>query len=201
MPLPIYTKLVGVLFLASVMSSCQLFQKKEKDWQVNKKLYRQTDPSETKIRVSIHDQKAWLLDAQGRVILKTNVSTGVPGHETPTGKLTVLEKLENKRSNKYGKYVNAKTGEVVVPKTWLHKGPPPIGTVYQGIAMPYWMRLTYWGVGMHVGKFPPHTRCSFGCIRVFHKAQPLIYHKVQIGTPVTISRESLTLEMAKAENF
>lgn len=196
-----YTKFTAFLFLASIMTSCQLFHRPDPSWQVNKKRYRQASAEETKIVVSIHDQKAWLLDSQGRVVLKTDVSTGVTGHETPPGDHKVLEMLVDKRSNKYGKYVDQETGDVVVPKTWLHKGPIPEGTVYQGISMPYWMRLTWYGVGMHVGKFPKRARCSFGCIRVFHEAQPLIYKKVQVGTIVTVHPESLTLEMAEKEKF
>ncbi|MBT8037511.1 MAG: L,D-transpeptidase family protein [Verrucomicrobiae bacterium] len=149
----------------------------------------------------MHDQKAWLLDGEGWVILKTNISTGVTGHETPVGELKVLEKLEEKRSNRYGKYVDKKTGKVVVAKSWLHKGALPEGTVYEGIAMPYWMRLTWWGLGMHVGEFPKHTRCSFGCIRVFRAAQPWIYRKTQEGTPVTVEGKSLVVEMVEKERF
>jgi len=170
-------------------------------WQVNRKLYKKADASTTEVKVSLWDQKAWLLDAQGRVILKTDVSTGVPGKETPTGVHTVVEKMEHKRSNRYGKFIDAKTGETTVAKSWLHKGEPPVGSVYQGTAMPYWMRLTWSGVGMHVGKFPKRTRCSFGCIRVFHKAQPLIYDKTRVGTRVTVFEKSLTDAMAAKENF
>ena len=85
MPLRIYTKLLGFVFLASMMASCQLFRQEGASWQVNKRLYRQADVSETSVRVSLHDQKAWLLDGTGQAILKTSISTGVTGHETPTG--------------------------------------------------------------------------------------------------------------------
>jgi len=84
-------------------------------------------------------------------------------------------KNEGKRSNRYGKYVDKDTKEVVVERAWEHTGPKPKGTVYQGILMPYWMRLTWYGIGMHVGKFDKRVRSSFGCIRVFEEAQPYIY--------------------------
>lgn len=184
-----------------MMTSCQLLHRPDPSWQVNKQRFRQADASGTSVVVSIHDQKAWLLDKRGRVVLKTDVSTGVTDYETPVGEHKVLEMLVDKRSNKYGKYVEEETGKVVVPKTWLHQGPPPDGTVYQGISMPYWMRLTWHGVGMHVGKFPKRARCSFGCIRVFHEAQPLIYKKVKIGTSVTVYDKSMMLEMAEKEKF
>ena len=168
---------------------------------MNKKLYRQADAAETKMVVSIWDQKAWLLDAEDRVILKTDVSTGVPGKETPVGDHKVVEKLRGKRSNRYGKYVDVETRKVVVEKSWLHEGPPPEGSVYEGTEMPYWMRLTWDGVGMHVGKFKKRTRASFGCIRVHEDAQPLIFGKTLVGTGVTVFEKSLIIEMTEKESF
>jgi hypothetical protein len=79
----------------------------------------------------------------------------------------------------------------VIEKAWEHSGEVPAGCVYEGIAMPYWMRLTWYGVGMHVGKFKKRIRSSFGCIRVYQKAQLLIYQKTRIGTPVEIVSQSL----------
>jgi hypothetical protein len=160
-------------------------------YSVNRSLYRAASPEETELRISFWDQKAWLLDGAGRVLVESDVSTGVPGHETPLGRFVVLEKLESKRSNRYGQYVKPRSGRVVVAKAWEHEGPPPKGTVWQGISMPYWMRLTWDGVGMHVGKFSVRSRSSFGCIRAHRRAQPLIYEKTVIGTPVTIVPESL----------
>jgi len=57
--------------------------------------------------------------------------------------------------------------------------------------MPYWMRLTWDGVGMHVGKFKKRTRSSFGCIRVYEKAQLLIFAKTQLGTEIEVVPGSL----------
>ena len=105
----------------------------------------------------------------------------------------MLEKLEEKRSNLYGKYVRPGTGKEVA-KTWEVEVPPE-GTVVEGISMPYWMRLTWDGIGMHEGKFPKRKRSSFGCIRVFKKAQPLIYRKTLVGTPVVIEERSLQEEL------
>jgi len=115
----------------------------------------------------------------------------VPGKETPEGVFSVLERLEEKRSNRYGRIVKKDTREVVIEKSWEHEGPLPEGTEYEGIEMPYWMRLTWDGVGMHVGKFKKRTLSSFGCIRVFEKAQPLIFAKTKKGTKVEVVPESL----------
>ena len=192
----------GVMILLSFfIVSCQVIGGEAPSWRVNKKLYDQADASRTAVQVSLWDQKACLLDGQGRVVLKTDIATGVPGKETPTGEHRVLEKKKQKRSDTYGKYVDAETGKVAVEKNWLHEGPPPEGTVYLGTEMPYWMRLTWDGVGMHVGKFRKRRRCSFGCIRVFHKAQPLIYEKTRVGTRVTVFENSLINAMSEKENF
>ncbi len=53
--------------------------------------------------------------------------------------------------------------------------------------MPYWMRLTNYGFGMHVGNIPsPGDPASHGCIRMPEKFVPTLFHKVNVGTPVTI---------------
>jgi hypothetical protein len=153
--------------------------------------YALAKPEETSIKVSLWDQKAWLLNGKGKAILETDVSTGVPGKDTPVGVFPVLERMENKRSNRYGKIVNIETREVVLEKSWKLEGPMPEGCEFEGTEMPYWMRLTWDGVGMHIGKFPKRARCSFGCIRVFDKAQPLIFRKTQMGTEIEVVEESL----------
>lgn len=163
-------------------------------YKVDRDAYAETSPHDTKVRISLWDQKAWLLDRNDRVLVETDISTGVPGHETPAGEYKVLEKLESKQSNRYGEYVRERSGRVVA-KTWEWDGPPPEGTVRRGIAMPYWMRVTWDGVGMHVGKFPKRKCSSFGCIRVHKRAQPLIFAKTEVGTPVSIRRESLQAEL------
>lgn len=162
---------------------------------LDNKLYEQASPDVTKVKISIWDQKAWLLNAQDQVLLETDVSTGITGKETPQRTFKVLERLESKRSNKYGRYVNKETREIVVEKSWLHQGPIPEGCEFEGIAMPYWMRLTWYGIGMHVGGFKKRVRSSFGCIRVFKDAQPYIYKKTQLGTEVEVVAESLLEEM------
>ena len=121
---------------------------------------------------------------------------GVPGKDTPVGVFPVLERIEEKRSNAYGRLVDIESRKIVVEKAWEHKGPLPEGTEYEGIAMPYWMRLTWDGVGMHVGKFNKRTRSSFGCIRVYEKAQPLIFAKTKMGTAVEIVPGSLMSQYA-----
>ena len=180
------------LFLISlILVSCGASESKKPGYRVKWIKYRATSEEEAKIQISLWDQKAWLLNGGGEAVLETDVATGVAGKESPQGVFEVLERIESKRSNLYGKYVNEATGEVMIEKAWEHSGEVPAGCVYEGIAMPYWMRLTWYGVGMHVGKFKKRIRSSFGCIRVYQKAQLLIYQKTRIGTPVEIVSQSL----------
>jgi lipoprotein-anchoring transpeptidase ErfK/SrfK len=51
--------------------------------------------------------------------------------------------------------------------------------------MKWFCRLTWNGVGMHVGILPGYP-ASHGCVRLPADIAPLIYQKVKIGTPVTI---------------
>lgn len=182
--------------LLSVLScfSCQLRPPVDPPvpaYQVNQEAFAKVHPSESKVVVSLADQKAWLLNRGGQAVLETDVATGVPGKDTPTGRFTVLERSVDKRSNRYGKLIYRDTGKVFAEKSWLHSGPRPSNVEFLGTPMPYWMRLTWYGVGLHVGEFPKRTRCSFGCVRVFEAAQPLIYSKTQLGTPVHIVSHSL----------
>jgi lipoprotein-anchoring transpeptidase ErfK/SrfK len=149
-------------------------------------VYDQTPAEDTSIEISLADQRARVMDREGRVLLETQVSTGVAAHPTPTGTFRVLAKKVDKRSNIYGSYVDGQSGEVVVARAWTHVGPSPPGTLYRGISMPYWMRLNWGGVGMHVGDFSAGHRSSHGCIRVPEHVQPLIYAKALVGTTVEI---------------
>jgi hypothetical protein len=143
-------------------------------------------PGPVKVDISLATKTAQLLTTKGDLLAERDISTGMPGHETPTGQFRVTEKLPLKRSNRYGQYVNAETREVVVAKHWEHQGPPPPGTVYQGTAMPYWMRLTDFGVGMHVGGFVRGQASSKGCIRAPEEGQQFFYQHCRVGTAVRI---------------
>ena len=45
-----------------------------------------------------------------------------------------------------------------------------------------------------MGEFERRAR-QFGCVRVHKDAQPLIFSKVVVGTPIEIVEESLVAEM------
>lgn len=142
-----------------------------------------------KVDVSLASSTAQLLAKDGTVLAEMDVSPGVEGHPTPTGEFRVTEKLPLKRSNLYGQYVKKGTEEVVVARAWEHEGPRPEGTAYLGIAMPWWMRLTSDGVGMHVGGFERGKPTSHGCIRCPEEGQKVFYEKCRVGTTVRVHEE------------
>ena len=122
--------------------------------------YEALESGQGSVRISLADQRLTLLDGGGQAVMVTDCSTGKAGKETPRGTFRVLEKIVDKSSNLYGSYVSKETGEVVAPRSWLVSQPP--GSRYVGTPMPYWMRLTWTGVGIHVGNFERGTRTSMG---------------------------------------
>jgi hypothetical protein len=147
-------------------------------------------PGPVHIDISLASSTAQLLDKNGELLAEMDVSPGLPEHATPIGRFRVTEKLPLKRSNLYGQYVKQDTREVVVARAWEHEGPRPEGTVYQGIAMPCWLRLTSDGVGMHVGGFNRGLPSSHGCIRCPEEGQTFFYERAKVGTPVTVHHGS-----------
>ncbi len=86
--------------------------------------------------VDLADQHVSFYDANG-LWTRSQVATGVPGHPTPTGIFTILEKERWHRSN-----------------------------IYSGAPMPFMQRVTWTGVAMHAGVVPGHVPASHGCIRL-----------------------------------
>jgi hypothetical protein len=85
--------------------------------------------------VSLTEQRAYVY-RNGVLIGATTVSTGRPGHLTPTGVFTVLQKQKEHRS-----------------------------TIYDGAPMPYMQRLTWGGIALHAGGLPGYPE-SHGCVHL-----------------------------------
>ena len=90
---------------------------------------------EVEIVVSIPLQRAYVYRA-GTLIGVTTVSTGKPGHRTPTGKFDILEKRARHFSN-----------------------------LYNNAPMPFMQRLTWGGIALHAGQIPGRP-ASHGCVRL-----------------------------------
>lgn len=112
------------------------------------------------------------------------VSTGREGFLTPTGNYKLMQKSPDHVSNLYGNYVDA-AGTVVVKNVGIKKDPMPAGTTFAGAPMPFFMRLTSSGVGMHQG-FLPGVPDSHGCIRLPEKMVKIYYANAAVGMPVRI---------------
>lgn len=140
---------------------------------------------ETRIVIDLNIQRAWI-SIGGRPAGWTVVATGKEGHNTPAGEYTIIEKVVDKRSNLYGITVDAHGSEVNGNADVRTDSPPP-GGKFLFARMPYWMRLTNDGIGMHAGYIPqPGEPASHGCIRMPPAFAPKLFARVKIGTPVRI---------------
>jgi hypothetical protein len=98
----------------------------------------------------------------------------------------VIEKNEDHKSSRYGKFIDA-NGKVTNSNADLLHGLPE-GQTFEGAGMPYWHRFTPDGVGLHTGKVVAGQRLSHGCIRTQnHVAKKLFQHSV-LQLPVYITR-------------
>jgi hypothetical protein len=108
--------------------------------------------------VSLTEQRAYVY-RNGILIGATSVSTGRPGHLTPTGVFTVLQKQKEHRS-----------------------------TIYDGAPMPYMERLTWGGVALHAGGTPGYPE-SHGCMHLPSEFAKLLYDISPAGMTVVIAND------------
>jgi len=108
--------------------------------------------------VSITEQRGYVY-RNGVLIGATTVSTGRPGHLTPTGVFTVLQKQKEHRS-----------------------------TIYDGAPMPYMERLTWGGVALHAGGLPGYPE-SHGCIHLPSEFAQRLFDISPNGMTVVIGTE------------
>jgi L,D-transpeptidase catalytic domain len=106
--------------------------------------------------VSLDEQRAYVY-RNGILIGVTTVSTGRPGHLTPTGVFTVLQKQKEHRS-----------------------------TIYDGAPMPYMERLTWGGVALHAGGLPGYPE-SHGCVHLPSEFAKLLFDVSPMGMTVVIA--------------
>lgn len=115
--------------------------------------------------VNLTTQRA-LLFRNGVPIAATTVSTGRPGHSTPTGVFTILQKQVEHYSSRY-----------------------------DSAPMPYMERLTWGGVAMHAGKLPGYP-ASHGCIRLPADFAKRLYGVTTLGMTVVITDRDVTPRIA-----
>jgi len=153
--------------------------------------WKGSDDYVSRIEISINEQKARFYNGDKEVGW-TTVASGLYKRPTPVGSFAVLEKVQNKRSNLYGRIYN-KNGKLVKRNANLYVDSVPAGGRFVGASMPFFLRLTNDGIGMHGGPIPhPGRRASHGCIRMPKKFAPILYRYVSVGTPVTIKGKGPT---------
>jgi hypothetical protein len=176
-----------------ILVSCATTGSTRQPQRADRVLYRWYDdggPGKVSIHISLPDQIAEF-ERDGRQIGWCYVATGREGFGTKPGNYRITEKIVDKYSNRYG-WIEDEFGNVVIPDA-RYNDQVPEGMVYVPAPMPYWMRLTSYGIGMHGGVIPePGMPASHGCIRLPKRFVPVLYDSVEVGTPVTISMASAT---------
>ena len=139
----------------------------------------------SRIVVNTDEQKARFYDGDEQIGW-TTVASGIKKFPTPSGHFEVMEKVQNKRSNLYGR-IYSSGGKVVRRDAKMGRDPVPAGARFEGASMPYFMRLTNDGIGLHAGPIPrPGRPASHGCIRMPKKFASVAYQHVDVGTKVSI---------------
>ena len=105
--------------------------------------------------VSLDEQRAYVY-RNGIEIGYTTVSTGKPGHVTPTGIFTILQKDKDHHSSKYNE-----------------------------APMPYQERLTWDGVALHAGGLPGYPE-SHGCVHLPSQFADDLFGVTHLGMTVVI---------------
>lgn len=142
-------------------------------------------PGPLSVNIDLSEQKAYLFKG-GQNVGWTYVASGRSGFASPTGTFHIMEKIVDKRSNRYGMIVD-RNGDVVNSNATAGVSRVPPGGHFVGARMPYWMRITGYGVGMHAGAIPnPGSPASHGCIRLPGDMAETIFQHAPVGTRVTI---------------
>lgn len=111
--------------------------------------------------VSITEQRAYVY-RNGLLEAVSTVSTGKPGHETPTGVFTILQKDKDHHSSKYN-----------------------------DAAMPYQERLTWDGIALHAGGLPGYPE-SHGCVHLPTEFARRLFGATNMGMVVVIAKEGVS---------
>ncbi len=161
----------------------------------NKDLLKQATPDNVSVEICLKEQRGLLL-VRGAIAMDFPVASGKPSHPTPAGGYTVRGKEKDYHSNLYGKIQDA-AGTVVVADADSRRDAVPEGCSFAGASMPYWMRLTDTGMGMHVGYVPGGRAASHGCIRLKKDTASQLFTIVKAGTPVLVADNVPALEEKK----
>jgi hypothetical protein len=151
----------------------------------------------TSVKIRLDEQKAYIYRG-GQEAGWTMLASGKSGHDSPTGTFSVLEKCEQKYSNTYGVIENSE-GRIINGDAQAGVTPVPPGCRFVGASMPYWMRLTSYGVGMHAGIIPdPGMPASHGCIRLPPAMAQKLFSVISEGSKVVVTGAAPRPGLARA---
>lgn len=147
-----------------------------------KPFWKEDHPQGTpRIEVALSEQVARVY-FDDKLIGQSPISSGRPGHATPTGEFTIINKSKDHKSNLYGSWINPE-GKFAGEANAGDKHPR--GYQYVAAPMPHFLRITYGGVGFHAG-FIPGFPASHGCIRLPADMAEIFFNHLHEGTKVTI---------------
>ena len=106
--------------------------------------------------VSLRNQRITIYDANGW-ILRSPVSTGQKGRETPAGIFSVIQKVEDHYSN-----------------------------LYDDAYMPNMQRITWSGIALHGGILPGYA-ASHGCVRMPFEFAARLFDETSMGMRVIVA--------------
>jgi len=109
--------------------------------------------------ISLPQQRAHVYRSGIRIGVST-ISSGKPGHATPTGAFPILQKRRVHRSN-----------------------------LYDNAPMPYMQRLTWDGIALHAGRIPGKP-ASHGCIRLPKAFAKALFSVTERGVTVVVADET-----------
>lgn len=143
----------------------------------------QTNAGNSSVKISLAQQRGFLMNGE-EIVMDYPICSGIKSRPTPTGTFYILEKIVDKKSNKYGR-IYGPAGELVNGDADVTLHPVPEGGRFEGAAMRYWMRLTGDGVGHHIGPVKRYP-ASHACIRGPSATMPIVYSKVKDGTRIVV---------------
>ncbi|MGI9243065.1 MAG: L,D-transpeptidase family protein [Verrucomicrobiales bacterium] len=121
------------------------------------------------VAVSLKNQQAAVY-RNGIKIGACLVSTGKPGHETPTGVFHILNKDADHHSS-----------------------------TYNNASMPFSERLTWGGVALHAGSLPGYPS-SHGCIHLPYEFSRKLFSITNVGTTVVITNDSPDIHVSNGHH-
>jgi peptidoglycan hydrolase-like protein with peptidoglycan-binding domain len=129
-----------------------------------------SDRGPLQIYVSKATQTLTVYDGD-EVLATSKVSTGKPGHSTPSGIFSILEKRKYHESN-----------------------------IYSNAPMPFMQRLTWSGIALHEGKVPNYP-ASHGCVRLPNGFAKTLFSMTERGAHVIITDDPVTPQPISQANL